>query len=250
MFHATNSRIAASVAIGMSSASGASTSMIASRVAAWTMPATGVRAPLRMLVTVRAIVPVAAMPPKSGETTLAMPCAISSWFGSWRSRIIPSATRAHSSDSIAPSSAIEIVGPTRFCAVCQSKAGSANGGSPWGMPPKRLPMVSTCSPNTATATTPSTSTAIVPGTRAIQRRQRAWFGRYDFGHITTIASDTTPSHSAAQLTVCRCDHSVPSCEKKFDGIFGIDSPRKSFSCCSPMITAMPLVKPVTIDTGM
>ena len=102
----------------------------------------------------------------------------------------------------------------------------------------------------ATATTPSTSTAIVPGTRAIQRRQRAWFGRYDFGHITTIASDTTPSHSAAQLTVCRCDHSVPSCEKKFDGIFGIDSPRKSFSCCSPMITAMPLVKPVTIDTGM
>ena len=42
------------------------------------MPATGVLAPLLMLVTVRAMVPVAGMPPKKGVTKLATPCAISS----------------------------------------------------------------------------------------------------------------------------------------------------------------------------
>ena len=39
-------------------------------------------------------------------------------------------------------------------------------------------------------------------------------------------------------------------EKKLDGIFSIDRPRKSLTCCRAMITAMPLVKPITIDTGM
>ena len=71
------------------------------------MPATGLVAPARRLVTVRAIVPVAGMPPKNGVTTLAMPCAISSWFGSWRGWVDkPSATRAQSSDSTAPSRAM------------------------------------------------------------------------------------------------------------------------------------------------
>ena len=70
-------------------------------------PATGEVAPARTLVTVRAIVPVAGMPPKNGTTKLATPCAISSWFGSWRGKPDSwSATRAHSSDSTAPSSAI------------------------------------------------------------------------------------------------------------------------------------------------
>ena len=49
------------------------------------MPATGVRAPERMLVAVRAMAPVAGIPPKSGETMLAIPCATSSTLGLWRS---------------------------------------------------------------------------------------------------------------------------------------------------------------------
>jgi len=40
---------------------------------ACTMPATGVRPPFRMLVAVRAIAPVAGMPPKIGDAMLAMP---------------------------------------------------------------------------------------------------------------------------------------------------------------------------------
>ena len=50
---------------------------------AWTMPATGVRAPERILVAVRAIAPVAGIPPKSGEAILAIPCATSSTFELW-----------------------------------------------------------------------------------------------------------------------------------------------------------------------
>ncbi len=113
MFQATNIRMAASVASGMEDASGAATRITSSSTTACVMPAIGLVAPLFTLVTVRAMVPVAGMPPKNGVAKLAMPCAISSWLGSWRSPIMPSATRAHSSDSIAPSSASVIVGISR-----------------------------------------------------------------------------------------------------------------------------------------
>ena len=113
-------------------------------VSACTMPATGEVAPERMLVTVRAMVPVAGMPPKKGTTKLATPCAISSWLGSWRGRPLSwSATRAHSSDSMAPSSAMVRVGVTSSLTVSQENSGSAKAGRPCGMPPKRVPMVST-----------------------------------------------------------------------------------------------------------
>ncbi|MCR6657525.1 MAG: hypothetical protein NVV63_17315 [Opitutus sp.] len=42
------------------------------------MPATGEVAPLRTFVAVRAITPVTGMPPTSGTTKFAAPCAISS----------------------------------------------------------------------------------------------------------------------------------------------------------------------------
>ena len=42
------------------------------------MPETGLHAPARILVAVRAIVPVRLMPPKIAEATLAMPCATTS----------------------------------------------------------------------------------------------------------------------------------------------------------------------------
>lgn len=59
-----------------------------------------------MLVAVRAIAPVAAMPPKNGATRFPTPCATSSASGSCLVPIMPSATTAQSSDSIAPSMAI------------------------------------------------------------------------------------------------------------------------------------------------
>jgi hypothetical protein len=73
---------------------------------AWSTDAIGDRAPARMLVAVRASAPVAAMPPKNGHTRFAMPSPISSEFGSCSVPLMPSATTADISDSIAPRIAI------------------------------------------------------------------------------------------------------------------------------------------------
>ena len=74
---------------------------MSSSVSAWMIPATGVRPPFLTLVAVRAMAPVAGMPPKSGDAMLATPCATSSMFDRCRPPIMPSATTAESSDSIA-----------------------------------------------------------------------------------------------------------------------------------------------------
>src|SRR5438094_986682 len=79
--HAENQNVrllAGALERGMNFASGAAARMMMSNVSAWVIPATGERAPLRIFVAVRAIAPVAGMPPNSGLAILAMPCAISS----------------------------------------------------------------------------------------------------------------------------------------------------------------------------
>src|SRR5581483_10611265 len=68
---------------GTNRASGAAASKIVSSVSACTMPATGVPAPERILVAVRAIAPVAGIPPSSGDAIFATPCATNSTFELW-----------------------------------------------------------------------------------------------------------------------------------------------------------------------
>ena len=111
--------------------------MNSSRKTAWSMPATGPRAPARTLVAVRAMVPVAQMPPNSAEPILATPCATSSQLERCRRPVMPSATTADSSDSMAPSSAMaSAVGQGRRHFVqANSRAGRAPAAC--GMPPKR-----------------------------------------------------------------------------------------------------------------
>jgi hypothetical protein len=58
-----------------------------------------------------------------------------------------------------------------------------------------------------------------------------------------------PAPAPAGL-VCRCRASTPIWVKKSAGSLAIGRPRKSFTCDSPISTAMPLVKPMTMDTGM
>src|SRR6266513_335476 len=106
MWNATTTRIAASVASGIRPAQRPKKSVINSRVIACTIPAIGVRPPFFTFVAVRAIAPVAGIPPNNGEAMLAMPCATSSMLERWRPPIMPSATTADSSDSIAARSAI------------------------------------------------------------------------------------------------------------------------------------------------
>ena len=161
----TTTTIADRVARGMWRAKGANTSTMARSTNAWAMPATGVRPPVRTLVAVRAMAPVAAKPPKSGATRLARPWAMSSWLGSWRSSMAESATRADSSDSMAPRSAMVSAGEISLPSVARESSGSPMAGSSWGMPLKRLPMVSTGSCRMALAAVASTSTPSGPGSR-------------------------------------------------------------------------------------
>ncbi len=66
MVQATKNRMAASAASGTCEAKGANSTMTSTRKTECTMPASGLVAPLRTFVAVRAIAPVAANPPKIG----------------------------------------------------------------------------------------------------------------------------------------------------------------------------------------
>lgn len=128
--------------MGIYCAKGISSRNISSRTTACMMPATGVRPPLLMLVMVRAMAPVAGIPPKMGERMLAIPCPTSSWLESWRSPMTPSATVAESRDSMAPSTAMVMAGDTSCLMAVQFRSGTFMPGSS-ALMEKRSPMVST-----------------------------------------------------------------------------------------------------------
>ena len=116
-------------------------------VIAWMIPATGVRPPFLMFVAVRAIAPVAGIPPKRGLAMFAIPWAISSVFESCFVPIIPSATTADSRDSIAARTAIEIAVGKSVVIVLILRAGSCGFGSVFGItkccePSANFPIVS------------------------------------------------------------------------------------------------------------
>jgi len=78
MFQETTNSTADSEHSGIAEANGANRTMTRIKNTECTMPARGLLAPLRMLVAVRATAPVAAKPPNSGATMLAMPWPINS----------------------------------------------------------------------------------------------------------------------------------------------------------------------------
>ena len=65
-----------------------------------------------------------------------------------------------------------IVGAIRLRSVDSETSGHANAGSCCGMPPKRVPMVSTASCSSATTIDATTSTTIGPGSRVMSARPR------------------------------------------------------------------------------
>ena len=123
MLYDTTTSTPARQAIGIYCAKGMRNSKISSKTPAWIIPATGVRPPLLILVMVRAMAPVAGIPPKIGATILAMPSAINSVLELWWSLIIPSATVAERSDSMAPRAAMVTAIGKRFFTASQSSAG-------------------------------------------------------------------------------------------------------------------------------
>ncbi len=73
----------------------------------------------------------------------ATPCAINSTFGLCWSPLMRSATTADINDSIAPSIATVMAGEIKLLIVAYSNTGTCSRGNPEGMPPKRVPTVST-----------------------------------------------------------------------------------------------------------
>jgi hypothetical protein len=106
------------------------------------MPATGVRPPAFTFVAVRAIAPVAGIPPKSGVARFAMPCATNSMFGRCLPPIIPSDTTAESSASMPANSAIvnaagekgRILSGKKHEAVAAERAQVGGDGAPRTLP--------------------------------------------------------------------------------------------------------------------
>src|SRR5574344_413384 len=114
---------------------------IRSNTPAWMIPAIGVRPPLLMLVIVRAMAPVAGIPPKSGEARFATPWAMSSVLESWWSPITPSATVAERRLSMAPRIAMVMAGDTSCLIVSHVISGTWASGSSLDIE-KRSPIVS------------------------------------------------------------------------------------------------------------
>ncbi len=105
------------------------------------IPAT-ILPPLLILVIVRAMAPVAGMPPNNGVIRLAVPCSISSVFeSSLYTPVTPSATVADSNDSIAPNTAIVMATGNKSLMASQLRVGMAALGNS-DLMVKRSPMVS------------------------------------------------------------------------------------------------------------
>src|SRR3989442_21137 len=128
-------------------------------------PPTGVRPPFFTLVAVRAIAPVAGIPPNRGATMFATPCATSSMFERWRPPIMPSATTAERSDSIAPSRAIVNAGARSPGSCGGVTAGRAGAGRAALIAPKREPIVSTRKRRSRTLAPPAAPSPSLGGGR-------------------------------------------------------------------------------------
>ena len=168
------------------------------------MPATGVRPPLLIFVIVRAIAPVAGIPPKKGTMIFAAPCAMSSVFELCLSPITPSATIAESRDSIAPNIAIVKADGKSFCTKvkklspsAKSMFGICGAGIPCGSSYRSLIVWIPETPHEAGAKDFSNHTAKVakiiairlPGIRLVS-----------FGMKMQISSENIPTTNAHQFT--------------------------------------------------
>ena len=204
-----------------------------SSVPACVIPATGVRPPFLTFVAVRAMAPVAGMPPKIGDTMLATPWATSSMLERWRPPIMPSATTADSKDSMAPSSAMVNAGAARVVSIASVTWGSAGRGRPASMTPKRVPIVSTgrCSARTSTVVTIRATNG--PGMR-----------RSTLGHtriMTKVAKATRSAHGLSDSNACTyASHLATNAA----GTALISRPRRSRTWLEKMMSAMPLVNPM------
>ena len=177
-------RIDAMTGIGISAAYGISTTNIRRSTTAWTMPAMGERPPFFTLAAVRAMAPVAGIPPNSADAMLPVPCAISSVLELWWLPIIPSETTQERSDSIPARMAIvNALGSSSFT-MENDIFGAVNFGR-LRLIVYRSPIVLTLRPANFTINTPTITAISEPGIFLLI-----------FGHTIWIASASRPIRSA------------------------------------------------------
>ena len=163
----------------------------------------------------------------------ATPCATSSILERCRPPIMPSATTAESSDSIAPSSAMVNAGPMRAGSWWSVRGGRRGAGSAALIAPKRLPIVSTgkCSSWTSAVVTISATKGL--GMRSSRR-----------GQATMMASAMTEITVAQGLIESKCAPNACHFSTNPAGTVPMRSPRKSLTWLEKMMSAIPLVNPI------
>ncbi len=201
-----------------------------------TIADTRVRAPARTFTAVRAIAPVAGIPPKSGETTFASPWPNSSRSGSWWAvSTRPSATFADRRLSIAPRAATASAAPNRSLMRPNGNDGKEGVGSESGS----LPIRATSKPASC-AVAVAAITAISDAGRALFRRGTS--------SITAMTSAT--SAIAARCPRSKVSRAALAATAAAFSPSGLRTPSAAGTCCRKMIAAIPTVKPSITGQGM
>ncbi len=204
---------------------------------AWVIAARRVRPPERTFTAVRAMAPVAGMPPNSGATTLASPWPNSSRSGSCgAASLMPSATFAERRLSSPASSAIANAADTSSPSCSPPTLGSAGTGRPHG----RSPMRGALRPATPASTDATITASNDPGCARCESR-RADHDRRDHQH--------EQQRRPVALAAPRLAHRRTATAAVFSPS-GLGTPSAVGTCCRKMITAMPMVKPSTTGQGM
>jgi hypothetical protein len=195
-----------------------------------------VRAPDRRFTAVRAMAPVAGMPPKKPAATEASPWPTSSRSASYGPvSEMDAATRAESSDSIAASAATVSTGPTRAGRIAGSMKGTDGAGSELGSAPIRVTGRAVTVATTVTRTMPM----IEPGSLGWMR-----------GATIMIAATTATTARSSP----RVGHDIPpndcTAATRALVLVAVVDPIAAGTCCRKMMTAMPSVNPSMTGHGM
>jgi len=195
-----------------------------------------------MFAAVRAIAPVAGIPPNSADATFPAPCAASSMLERWFPLIIPSATTHERSDSIAAKIAMVNAFGSAFWITSRLSFGKWNDGRLLFIV-YRSPIVFTWIGISFTIKIPTATAANDGGIFA---------STFTFGIKIRIARHTAPTKTACQFSV-----PIPAKNPSSFSIVsivgipaGIVTPQKSLSCPIAIVTAIPAVKPVVIVYGI
>jgi hypothetical protein len=146
---------------------------------------------------------------------------------------MPSATTADSKDSMAPSNAKAMASGSTARAFSSENDGHAGQGNSRGMPPKRVPMVSTGNDNAQVASAATTTAIRIPGQA----------GR-SFRRPIMMAMQIPETATADKLAVCNPRARTSSFGINSPGSFVVSViPSRSLNWLAKMMTAIPAVNP-------